>query len=95
MQEKIEFEIKSGAEGTRDSSEPSCIRIGTRILNYRWNVCRYFVVDARGTDGTRVYGSRWSIDIGTLLRENKQREVSRGVTGSRQVTTRTLLIFNP
>lgn len=46
-QEEIEFEIESGVKRTHDSSEPSCIRIGTRILNYRWNVCRYFVVDVR------------------------------------------------
>lgn len=62
-----------------------------RILNYRRNVCRYFVADARSTDSIRVYGSRRSIDIGTLLRENKQREVSRGITGSLSVTVRTLL----
>jgi len=65
-----------GLKGACDSSGPFCI-LGTRILNYRRNVCRYFVVDTRGIDSIRVYGSRRSIDIGTLLRENKQREISR------------------
>jgi len=65
-----------GLKGACDSSGPFCI-LGTRILNYRRNVCQYFVVDTRGIDSIRVYGSRRSIDIGTLLRENKQREISR------------------
>lgn len=72
----FKFKVESRDERACYSSGPFCI-LATRILNYRRNVCRYFVADTRSIDSIRVYGSRRSIDIGTLLRENKQREISR------------------